>query len=156
MSARNLDTLLDQPFYLRAAIVPSELNRETEQDGDGDNGDDDDDDDDDPTLADVTMPSTMPPGITATLTNPNATLSQMDPSHTVSSTNGIGVVGAISGQVSSVTNGFEVSDGVIGIVAPDANTGVISGMNISVDSSHVATVTTTPDGNVSISFSTKT
>jgi hypothetical protein len=134
------------------------IEHELDGDGDGDNGDDgddgDDDDDDDVTLADVVIGPVTPQGITPALSDPTTTLSGLDPGHTVSSTNGIGVVGAISGQVSSTANGFSVTNGEIGIVAPDANTGMISGLTIGVDADHTATVSTTPNGDISVSFST--
>jgi hypothetical protein len=143
-------------FQEEASLLEHGLN------GDGDDGDDDDDDDDvEVTLADVTM-APPPSDVNVAITDPSQTLSSIGDHATVSSTHGLGIVGVISGNPTDVatTNGittsFSISNGQIGVVAPDANTGVISGITVSVDASHTATVSMTSTGDVSISFSTNT
>jgi hypothetical protein len=64
------------------------------------------------------------------------------------------VAGAITGTVTKLPNGFEVTNGTFGIIARNLANGQIDAAIFSVPRGVTATVTKLPNGDIQISFST--
>lgn len=107
--------------------------------------------------ANVAFQGPIPPGVFPQGAPPEIVLNALDPEAIVYSNTGApDVAGPISGTVTRLANGFEVTNGTFGIIARNLANGRIDAAIFSVPRGVTATVTKLPNGDIQISFSTGT
>ena len=96
-----------------------------------------------------------PPGVFPEGAPPELVLNALNPEAMVFSNSGApDVAGAMTGTVTTLPNGFEVTNGRFGIIARNLATGRIDAAVFSVPRGVTATVTKLPNGDIKIAFST--
>jgi hypothetical protein len=105
--------------------------------------------------ANIALPDTFPPGVVPKGAPPEIVLNDLNPKATVYSDTGApDVAGAITGTVTILANGFEVTNGTFGIIARNLANGRIDAAIFSVPRGVTARVIKLPNGDIHISFST--
>jgi hypothetical protein len=102
---------------------------------------------------DVTVSSALPPGVRAEPAVPEILLRSFNPKATISSRRGsFGIAGALTGTFREIPNGFELTNGMLGVVDNNLATGRIEGIVFSVPAGVTARVILLPNLDVSIVF----
>jgi hypothetical protein len=102
---------------------------------------------------DVTISEFLPPGVLAQPAVPESLLRSFNPKATVSSRRGsFGIAGALTGAVREIPNGFELTNGMLGVVDNNLATGRIEGIVFSIPRGVTARVILLPNDDVSIVF----
>lgn len=102
---------------------------------------------------DVTVSSALPPGVRADPAVPEILLRSFNPKATISSRRGsFGIAGALTGTFREIPNGFELTNGMLGVVDNNLATGRIEGIVFSVPAGVTARVILLPNEDVSIVF----
>jgi len=105
--------------------------------------------------ANIAFSGPIPPGVVPEGAPPEFVLSAMNRKATVYSDTGApDVAGAITGTVTILANGFEVTNGTFGIIARNLANGRIDAAIFSVPRGVTARVIKLPNGDIHISFST--
>ncbi|HZO47586.1 MAG TPA: hypothetical protein VFB68_16940 [Xanthobacteraceae bacterium] len=105
--------------------------------------------------ADLTLPRIFPPGVVPKGAPPEIVLNALNPDATVYSDSGApDVAGAITGTVTTLANGFEVTNGTFGFIARNLANGQIDAAIVSVPQGVTARVIKLPNGDIQLTFST--
>lgn len=105
--------------------------------------------------ANIAFQGPIPPGVVPEGSPPEIVLNALNPNATVYSDSGApDVAGAITGAVTTLANGFEVTNGTFGIIARNLANGRIDAAIFSVPQGVTARVIKLSNGDIQISFST--